>query len=84
MHVMVMPRFTSAKWKRERRSHMDEAGPLWWNMFTEELETGFEEHTAFVPASVVGNLMETLFERGVLSIDDLRNITGNESLEVTD
>ncbi len=75
-----MRQFTSEKWNRDRRQHMGESAPLSRHMQTKQFETGFEELTDFVPASVVGDLMAVLFEKGILSIEELRKITGNDTL----
>ena len=72
--------FTGAYWRRGGRR----TEPLVDHLPTTELETGFEETDRFVSAYYVATLIEILFRKGVLDMDDLRAITDDETLERAD
>ena len=72
--------FTALYWRRGGRR----TGPIEEHLPTYEMETGFEETDRFVSAWSVGKLLEILFAKGVLDMDDLRAITCDETLERSD
>ena len=74
--------FFGKYWQRWRRRRTDgNAAPIVDHLPTEDIETGFEHSDRFVKAEAVGALLEVLFSKQIISIDDLRVITGDESLE---
>ena len=74
--------FTGERCRRYKTTNQSDQAPILFHLDTEVIElSGYENSEVFVHGSVVARLIDRLFAKGLFDIEDLRAITGDETLQ---